>query len=521
MFKARLVLTLFFLVLIGVGATYAFVSLEHAAQDAAAAPGRATAALERAELGLAHVARDLDHSLAETTKALSGSTLDNPRVALKNAAGGKADLLWWVDAQGVVKARLDDETRSGDSVRGFTPVAAALNGQRDAELLVVAGKLLQVVAIPLVEKGQITGALVAGATLDVQKLGATGAVLALALDGSILTSQDEKLRPVLEEALRLPTLFEATPPALKHGKSEYRVAAQPFPFATGQRFSGLVVASPVAERWIPLLSEQTRLIVLGGLVFFVLGGLVTLMTSNAVRRQSQALAAQVQMIVEGKATLATFNRRGYYKELDPLLDAVFKIASQPATPNPTTFPALGSSTMSALPSISGFSGRTAEPSPAPAMEATGSRKVMDELTQMVAAQTKAGMSSPANPTIPPAAPAPAAARPVEVARPVTPPHAAPAHAPMPSITMASSPSLPTIEKPIPDDENVYFDQVFRDYLGLRERLGQPTNTVNREKFLANLSANAARIKTAKGCAKVRYTVFEKDGTAQVKASAAN
>ena len=71
-----------------------------------------------------------------------------------------------------------------------------------------------------------------------------------------------------------------------------------------------------------------------------------------------------------------------------------------------------------------------------------------------------------------------------------------------------------------DEVSEYFNQVYREYLNMREVLGQPTHTINSRKFLKTLGRNTRRICEKTGCRKVRFTVYEKDGKAAIKASPA-
>lgn len=579
MFKARMVITLFILVLCGMGATYTLVSGEHNTLAKEEGPIHADSAVSQVALDLARNQHAALSSLNSLAARLLSPASSNPAEVL--ASKGKAlgaDLLWWVDAKGSVKARLEDAKRAGDDVSALPPIANALHGLTTQEVMVVAGRLHNIVAVPLFDEksSAVTGALLAGFAVNAERLQSKtpGTTLVVILEGNIASIKDEALRPVVEALLAAQKTVDVTPHLYEPKPGDFRamryaLAGMAFPFSKDGRFSGVLAVSTLNKRWLDPFREQGRLILLGGLVFFVLSSLATLITSAAVNKQAKALAAQVQMVYNGEVAVTKFNRRLFYKELDPLIEFVLKAATQKAieAANPTTYQTLGRSTAN----IGVLNLPTPPQPPAPALEATGSHAVMEELTAMIerrhtstpviptlqagpattpqpqpavpvagprttldkiAEETKtASFGGPGTPTRPAVLratlsgtplPQTPPQQPVLTARPTQPPAPAPRPAPAAAaqmtVSMASSPSIPIIDRPIPDDENEYFEQVFNEYLNLRDRLGQPTHTVNRERFLENLRGNAARIKAAKSCRKVRYTVFEKEGQAQVKAS---
>jgi len=63
-----------------------------------------------------------------------------------------------------------------------------------------------------------------------------------------------------------------------------------------------------------------------------------------------------------------------------------------------------------------------------------------------------------------------------------------------------------------------FEQVFKDYIALRQRLGEPVDKLSKKKFFANLEENRRRIITKFKCRDVTFTVVEKEGKSSVKAS---
>ena len=69
-----------------------------------------------------------------------------------------------------------------------------------------------------------------------------------------------------------------------------------------------------------------------------------------------------------------------------------------------------------------------------------------------------------------------------------------------------------------DAENVYFREVFDDYLVLKRKCGESTESLTFEKFAGKLASNRDALISKHGCKSVRFQVYVKDGKAALKAS---
>jgi hypothetical protein len=68
------------------------------------------------------------------------------------------------------------------------------------------------------------------------------------------------------------------------------------------------------------------------------------------------------------------------------------------------------------------------------------------------------------------------------------------------------------------DEDTEWRGVFKEFLGLKKRLGEPTEGLTFEKFRGTLQRNKDALVQRHGCARVSFRVYEKQGKAALKAS---
>ena len=69
-----------------------------------------------------------------------------------------------------------------------------------------------------------------------------------------------------------------------------------------------------------------------------------------------------------------------------------------------------------------------------------------------------------------------------------------------------------------DSENVYFKEVFDEFISVKKKCGEDTANLRFEKFAGKLSANRDALISKHGCTGVRFQVYVKDGKAALKAS---
>jgi hypothetical protein len=68
------------------------------------------------------------------------------------------------------------------------------------------------------------------------------------------------------------------------------------------------------------------------------------------------------------------------------------------------------------------------------------------------------------------------------------------------------------------DEAVEWRQVFEDFVRLKKECGEPTDTINFEKFRNTLRKNRDQLLQRHGCKSVKFNVYVKDGKAALKAN---
>jgi hypothetical protein len=141
----------------------------------------------------------------------------------------------------------------------------------------------------------------------------------------------------------------------------------------------------------------------------------------------------------------------------------------------------------------------------------------------------AGLGAPARPAPPvkPAAPpprAPATSAPAIKPTPPTPPPESEGDdddatmvAKIPDELMAASKTgeLRQIENA---DEIIQWRATFDEFVEMRKRCGEPTNGLSFEKFQVQLRRNKETLVKQYGCKRVKFTVYEKDGKAALKAT---
>ncbi|RPH71317.1 MAG: hypothetical protein EHM78_07910 [Myxococcaceae bacterium] len=81
----------------------------------------------------------------------------------------------------------------------------------------------------------------------------------------------------------------------------------------------------------------------------------------------------------------------------------------------------------------------------------------------------------------------------------------------------SGPRPQPLPKPVPPDE-VHFQDVFHEFLAVRERCGESGDGLTFEKFAGKLRKNRDQLVQKYGCRTVRFQVYVKDGRAALKAT---
>ena len=70
-----------------------------------------------------------------------------------------------------------------------------------------------------------------------------------------------------------------------------------------------------------------------------------------------------------------------------------------------------------------------------------------------------------------------------------------------------------------DPDEPHWRETFDRFKELKARLGEPADRISFEKFAAKLKKNRADLLAKHNCKGVRFSVYEKEGKAAIKASA--
>ncbi|MFO0618340.1 MAG: MXAN_5187 family protein [Polyangiaceae bacterium] len=90
---------------------------------------------------------------------------------------------------------------------------------------------------------------------------------------------------------------------------------------------------------------------------------------------------------------------------------------------------------------------------------------------------------------------------------------------MPKVAPPSNPdAAAALADDAPFDELADWKKVYEEYLTVRRRCGEPTDTLTFDKFKATLERNKAALVERHACTRVKFTVYEKDGKAALTAS---
>ena len=92
--------------------------------------------------------------------------------------------------------------------------------------------------------------------------------------------------------------------------------------------------------------------------------------------------------------------------------------------------------------------------------------------------------------------------------------------PNPLPEAASAPEAPTARQDGAGDpdELTEWNAVYEEFLSVKQQCGEPTNALTFEKFKGTLQRNKDALVARHNCARVKFTVYIKEGKAALKAS---
>jgi hypothetical protein len=81
-----------------------------------------------------------------------------------------------------------------------------------------------------------------------------------------------------------------------------------------------------------------------------------------------------------------------------------------------------------------------------------------------------------------------------------------------------APPAAAVEPLSPEEEQKYFREIYDQFVALKQKLGEPVDQLQFERFEVTLKKNRDTLIARYGCAQVRFQVYEKDGKASLKAT---
>ncbi len=446
------------------------------------------------------------------------------------------DFFWLVDARGRVVTRLEEADLYGDGVAGLPIVEGVLNGFSGAGLMHVNGDVVQMAAVSLVDRGRgiVVGGLVSGRRLNGKWLSELSrqvhTSIAVFFKDNIKAGLDPALSPIVESLIAgLPLQKnwqqgQTSPFRFRGDSGAYYGRAALFGGALGAYRAGVVAVSPLDSGGLALDDERVVILAAGVLALAGLGLLVSLVLAWWIRRRVEFLAQAVSGMSGEGVIISGLDEKKCLSEFRVLARAINSLKPV-ANSSPTKSPAtealreLNGNDAESLNKLFDDADRARGEVRSGAGEKT--EDLSDKIVQMVTQPREKPPAVKGDPARTIVATAPALnAGPIQLEPELD------ETAPPPSLgreigedTNHTQPvTQPDTSEP--QNETAHFEQTWGDFIALRKELGQPTDTVNRDKFIANLAGSARRIRAKHECAHVRFTVFDKDGKATIKGAPA-
>jgi len=91
--------------------------------------------------------------------------------------------------------------------------------------------------------------------------------------------------------------------------------------------------------------------------------------------------------------------------------------------------------------------------------------------------------------------------------------------PVPPAPAAAAPAEEEAAAEDSDPDETHWRETYDQFVELKAQLGEPADKLSFEKFAAKLKKNRSELVAKHNCKGVRFSVYEKDGKAAIKASA--
>ncbi len=450
------------------------------------------------------------------------------------------DLIWLLDKDGKILYSSGGEEEKGETVSGIPVVKKALEGELAGSTSIFKNVLFSLSAVPVYSATQETlGVLFAGKSFTAEWLRdrskRLNTHLALFAENTIRYHTLDSYSANQIGALLKQGAFGKFKEGISAFMKEYQTGTTvnimgmvPFSGELQDYHVGLIVHDQHESlEFLPFFNRNVQAMLLGLLVLLTFGFLISLWIPLSFKSYSRKLAGQIATNLSYSAEGSTRDFDQYITELKPIIETIKSYLAQDRKRSELTRETLGignNLTERLLATVPRKSTKemSGVPNAAQPKTVATTAPAEDRSESVVASLDELDSVE-----IPPD-------REEDATEPETDDDAVKARSKQ--IKALSSNTIPSTEEDlgaedesvamtqtiaigggqtIPDDEEVYFDQVYKKFLDKREELGE-TATINREKFIGSLRANSKRIREKFGCEKVKFTVFEKAGKASVK-----
>ncbi len=453
----------------------------------------------------------------------AASKVENALTKLANDSDPKFTALWAVDADGRVIGSVGWQHKPGWNIGGFAVVADALAGWIRDDAWVLQERLYRVVARPVERDGggEPIGAIVGLSAVDDQFADAvskrTGAAVAFyAVKTRVATGAPESFnRADLDVIQSDLTAALAEQEYVEKGRSKVRKPKDDLGIVYGRMSgeaseldSGYAVGRSVTTLKSPMsflekgekqdFDTVPKGLLIGGMIGLGVLGIVFSVFEHTMPLST--FKKEAQRLAKGEVDqMAPSRFRGAYKKIAAdLNEGIDKIAAKGGVPRRAADLEQVIGPIPAQPTMSAFAVPDAAPSSAgePKLpkpperklpQPPGSRPSAEEPPESDDGQRAAGRPAPP----PPPRPKPSGANMAAVSGP---------------------------ESDGPFDEMADWKKVYEEYLQVRRRCGEPTDSLTFDKFKSTLERNKAALVERHNCTRVKFTVYEKDGKAALKAS---
>ena len=452
-----------------------------------------------------------------------------------------------VDTKGRVVARVgDDEGEFGESLAGAEVVADALRGYLSDDVWGAGKRLRRIGAAPVLSKthDRIVGALVVAvetgkrlAEMWKRNLGVEVAivlrkqVLSSTLPEALLTQLPELIQERSAEIARL-SRTRAVPVYM--GSERLLMVAAPFVGEAREQHACWVLLtkkSPESDPWALLSSTSSDDLKWGRFPWLALGGgIIAIIAIGLILQRKEVDGPLKRLRTEvhhlAKQELHKINDTRYGGKLGAIARDI-NAAIEHYTHAPLPKSETAKKDISAIldPKAASADGKSFDVSQS--RPGQGGGPASGGHGRVALRHAKSGAWPGGAPPAPPPIPMTPVTSPVPftVPSPSFAPLAPAGRAPVDGAGTAHAPSGPpgfggrTKKGPSEPDEadRAHFRQIFDEYVELRQRCGESIAGLSIDKFTAKLESNREQLVSKHGCRTARFTVYEKDSKAAIRA----